>query len=422
LAANAVVGSERPGSGVRSPACESLGLSPMPEQPAEATPAKWHPRAFLDRVIRVAGHAGRSFISHRCLIGASALSYSTILSFLPLTAIVLVVFSNFSIFTDARGRFLQILLDNFAPEVGENATQWFQYVATNAAKTTAIGAIAFVVTSIMLLATIEDQLDGVWEVRTQRTWGQRLIAFWMVLTLGPLLLGGGLSLSTYVDQFSRVAGPHGIFVGLGIQEWAARSSYFIPFVLEFASLAVLYCTIPNCRVRWRDGIVGALSAAVLLELLKWLFAQYVAKISTYSLIYGALAGIPIFLLWMYIFWLIVLVGAEVAAAAGPRWMAEGQRRHLTSAVRAELAFALLVAMAKNTEEGATASTYELSAGLGVSPAMVDEHLLTMQQARLVAATSEGRWVLSRSLSSLNLADLYRALRLAPLGRQSPGHK
>jgi membrane protein len=192
--------------------------------------------------------------------------------------------------------------------------------------------------------------------------------------------------------------------------------------LEFASLAVLYCVIPNCRVRWRDGITGAVSAAVLLELLKWAFAQYVSKISTYSLIYGALAGIPIFLLWMYIFWLVVLVGAEVAAAAGPRWILEGHRRNMSSAVRAELAFALLVAMAKNMEEGGTASTYELSAGLGVSPAMVDEHLMIMQRARLVAATSEGRWVLSRSLSSLNLSDLYRVFQLPPLGRQSPGHK
>jgi membrane protein len=295
-------------------------------------------------------------------------------------------------------------------------------VASNAAKTTAIGAIAFVITSIMLLATIEDQLDSVWEVRTQRTWGQRLVAFWMVLTLGPLLLGGGLSLSIYVDQFSVVAGPLGKFAGARIQDWAARSSYFIPSLLEFASLAVLYCAIPNCRVRWRDGIIGALSAAVLLELLKWLFAQYVAKISTYNLIYGALAGIPIFLLWMYIFWLIVLVGAEVAAAAGPRWFVEGHRRNVPLAIRAELAFALLVAMARNMEEGGTASTFELSAGLGASPATVDEHLMIMQQARLVAATIEGRWVLSRSLSSLNLSDLYRVLRLPPPGRQSAGHK
>jgi DNA-binding IscR family transcriptional regulator len=101
---------------------------------------------------------------------------------------------------------------------------------------------------------------------------------------------------------------------------------------------------------------------------------------------------------------------------------EGHQRHMSLAVRAELAFALLVAMAKNTEEGGTASTYELSAGLSASPAMVDEHLMMMQQARLVAATSEGRWVLSRSLSRLTLSDLHRALQLPPLGRQSPGHK
>jgi membrane protein len=155
---------------------------------------------LLDRLATAARRAVHGFFSHRCLIGASALSYSTILSFLPLTAIVLVVFSNFPIFADARSHFLLILLSNFAPDVGENATHWFEYVAANAAKTTVIGVTAFVFTSIMLLATIEDQLDGIWDVTTQRTWGQRIIAYWLIFTLGPLLLGGALSVSTYIAR------------------------------------------------------------------------------------------------------------------------------------------------------------------------------------------------------------------------------
>jgi membrane protein len=190
-------------------------------------------------------------------------------------------------------------------------------VAANATKTTAIGVTAFVFTSIMLLATIEDQLDGIWDVTTQRTWGQRMVAYLLILTLGPLLLGGALSVSTYIGQFASVETPHGIVVEQTIREWGARFAGFIPFTFEFVSLAFLFRVIPNCRVRWRDGIAGALCAAILMEVLKGAFAFYVSRISSYSLIYGALAGIPIFLLWMYIFWLVVLLGAEIAAALAP---------------------------------------------------------------------------------------------------------
>ncbi len=378
-----------------------------------------HPRARLDYLAKVVQRAGGGFFSHRCLIGASALSYSTILSFLPLTAIVLVIFSNFAIFADAKNRFLSLLVNNFVPQVGDNATQWFQFAANNAAKTTAIGAIAFVFTSIMLLATIEDQLDAIWNVKTQRTWGQRILAYWLFLTLGPVLLGGGLSLSGYIGHFTNVEGPEGFIAQETIQEWLARLSHLIPFALDFVSLAFLYCAIPNCRVRWRDGIAGALFAALVIEVLKWAFAFYISQFSSYNLIYGAVAGIPIFLLWMYIFWLVVLIGAEFAAALAPRWTVESPALPAQLPIRAELAFGLLAALAENRERGGTVSLYELGARLGTSPAIAEENLTQMQQAGLVAATSDGGWVLARDLAGVSLSDLYLALKLPQPQGPSP---
>jgi membrane protein len=390
-------------------------------QPADRQGAiqKSRLRALLDHLTSVAQRAGSGFFSHRCMIGASALSYSTILSVLPLTAIVLVIFSNFPVFADARERFLLLLLNNFAPQVGENAVQWFQFVATNATKTTAVGVIAFVFTSVMLLATIEDQLDAIWGVTTQRTWGQRIIAYWLILTLGPLLLGGALSLSTYFNHFANFEGREGIIAEQTIQDWGARLTQFIPFILEFVSLGFIYCAIPNCRVRWRDGIAGALCAAILMEVVKWGFAFYISKISSYNLIYGALAGIPIFLLWMYIFWLVMLLGAEIAAALAPRWIVESPRRSTQLAIQAELAFGLLVALAENRSVGGTVSIYELSSRLGTSPAIAEEHLTLMQHAGLVVAASGGGWALTRSLAGLNLADLYHVLKLPLPAGQPP---
>ena len=383
----------------------------MGTQATVAAPADtplWQ-RACL-RGLRVLRRVLHGFFAHNCLIGASALSYSTILSFLPLTAIVLVVFSDFPLLADVKDRFLSILLANFAPQVGENAAQWFEFAASNATKTTAIGVIAFVFTSVMLLATIEEQLDTIWEAETQRTWGQRIMAYWLVLTLGPLLLGGALTLSSYVADFvGGGTGPHNLTPSA--PRWFGQLTGFVPIALEFISLAFLYCVIPNTHVRWRDGIAGALCAALLLEAVKWVFGFYIMQISSYNLIYGAAAGVPIFLLWMYVFWLVLLVGAEIAAALSPRWSAEHAPHSARLALRAELAMSLLTTLTANMDQGGSVSLYDLSAGVGASPAIVLEHLARLQDAGLVAATSDGGWVQARNLASLNLGQLYDALKI-----------
>ena len=249
------------------------------------------PRALAHRCID-------QFIKNRCLIAASALSYTTIVSLVPLVAILLAIFSGFPFFSNARDRFLTALLDNFVPGVGEQAASWFQAVATNAAQTTAIGAGVLVVTAILMLLTIEDQLQVIWEISDARPWRQRVLAYWVVLTLGPMLIGIGFSVPGY-------------FGGL---PWLGVFDAGVSFWLETVAFTMLYGLIPNCRVSFRDSIAGALLAAISMEIVKFLFGVFIARFSSYGTVYGALAGIPIFLLWMYIFWVVVLLGAELAAA------------------------------------------------------------------------------------------------------------
>lgn len=253
------------------------------------------------------------FLGDRCFIGASALSYTTIVSMVPLTAIMLVVFSWFSKFGTARDRLLSLILNNFAPSVGQDAAAWFASVAGNAAQTTAIGIVALVVTSILLLATIEEHLHFIFRVSEPRSWGQRVLAYWTVLTLGPILVGVGISVSGLFD---------GILTAIGSQshvgEEAARAGsnllgHIVTPLLELVAFTALYRFIPNRRVAWRACLIGAVVATVALEVLKFGFGIYIARMSSYSTVYGALAGIPIALLWMYIFWLVVLFGAETAA-------------------------------------------------------------------------------------------------------------
>ncbi len=252
------------------------------------------------------------FRTDRCFIGASALSYTTIVSMVPLTAIALVVFSGFAQFSGARDRLLGLILENFAPDVGDGAVSWFTSVAGNAAQTTAIGVVALVVTAILLLATIEEHLHFIFRVTRARSWGQRILAYWTILTLGPILVGVLLSVSGSIDQAVEVLGLRPVTESSTAQAWSVGLRHLIAPLLEITVFTLLYRLIPNRHVVWRACLCGGGLAALLLEILKFGFSAYISRMSSYSTIYGALAGVPIALLWMYIFWAVVLLGAETA--------------------------------------------------------------------------------------------------------------
>jgi membrane protein len=360
------------------------------------------------------------FIHDGCLAGAGALSYTTLVSLVPLTAIVTAVFSAFPIFSDQREQFLGILAHYFIPEIGEEAGYWFKYFASIAARTTALGVVALAVTAILLLATIEDQLHSIWRVRTSRPWLQRVLSYWAVLTLGPLLIGMSLSLSSYLESIAHSTGLEAAVLQPASVLWLHRLALIVPFVLEAVACTLVYKLIPSCTVRWLDGLLGGIVAAVAIELLKIGFAFYIGRFSSYQTVYGALAAIPIFLLWMYITWGAVLFGAVVAAAL-PQWRVDYGEAGVTPGGRhLGVALALLAELADSARGGAPPSSAELAARLGIAAAAVDDHLAPLQKSGFVAATTSGGWVLARTLAAATLFDLYRAMRLPLAGGWNMG--
>jgi membrane protein len=356
-------------------------------------------------------YALRRFIGDGCLAGAGALSYTTLVSLVPLTAIVTAVFSGFPLFDAVRERFLGMLAQYVIPEIGEEAAYWFTYFASVAAQTTALGLVALVVTAILLLVTIEEQLHAIWRVRTPRPWLQRVLIYWALLTLGPLFLGLSLSLSTYLDTAARSAGFDAAAIEQASAVWFHRVALAIPFLLEAMTCTLVYTLIPNCSVRWRDGLAGGIVAAVAIELLKVGFALYISTFSSYRTIYGALAAIPIFLLWMYISWLAVLLGAVVAAAL-PQWrFDQGERGVRAGSRHLGLALALLATLADSARGGGSLTPLALAARLGVAASVVDDHLAPLQSAGFVMLTTDGGWVLTRALDAATLFDLYAAMNL-----------
>jgi membrane protein len=357
----------------------------------------------------------RRFLADGCFAASGALSYTTLVSLVPLAVIAFGSLSVFPIFSGVHDELVALAFRTLVPSIGEQAAWWFRTFADSAAQTTAIGVAGIAATGILLLVTVEDQLNLIWRVTSPRPWVQRILAYWTLITLGPLLIGVSFSLSTYFEIAARQ-------VGLGQEAAAWASSWLhslarsVPAVLEFVALTLLYCLIPNCAVRWRDGALGALIATIAVEILKVGFSIYISLSSFYRTVYGALAIIPIFLLWMYISWMAVLLGAVVAAAL-PNWRIDERVGPIPSGgVRLGFSLALIASLARAQRRGQRRSTPAIAAELGVATTVIDEHMLPLAEAGFVAHTQDGRWVLSWSPETATLHDLYEALQLPLAGR------
>src|ERR1700749_5238072 len=260
----------------------------------------------------------RRFLADGCFSASGALSYTTLVSLVPLAVIAFGTLSAFPIFAQVHDELVALAFRTLVPSIGEQAAWWFRAFADSAAQTTAIGVAGIAATGILLMVTVEDQLNLIWRVTSPRPWVQRVLAYWTLITLGPLLIGISLSLSTYFELAARQVGLGQEAVAWFASSWLHSLARAVPAVLEFVALTLLYSLIPNCAVRWRDGALGALIATIAVEILKIGFTIYIGATSFYSTVYGALAVIPIFLFWMYISWMAVLLGAVVAAAL-PNW-------------------------------------------------------------------------------------------------------
>jgi len=247
------------------------------------------------------------FREDRLGLTASSLTFTTMLALVPFVTVALAVFTAFPIFGKVQGGLQRWLIDSLVPET--IARQVLGYLTQFAAKASGLGAAGLtilLVTALALILTIDRTLNNIWRVRRLRPLSQRVLIYWAALTLGPLVLGASLALSSYVISTSR-----GLVQALpGGMRLLFDSIEF--FVLA-AGMAGLYHYVPNTRVLWRHAWVGGLFVAVGMELAKKTLGFYISTVPTYSVMYGAFATLPILLVWTYMAWVIVLLGAVVTA-------------------------------------------------------------------------------------------------------------
>jgi membrane protein len=352
------------------------------------------------------------FQADGCTGVAASLSYTSLLAIVPLLAIGLAMFAAFPGFEARRQDIIHGLTSSLAPQMSEVVQQYLDRFIRNAGKTTGAGVIGLAVTAVLLIHTIQTAFDRIWGTSARRAkWG-RFPIYWALITLGPMLFGISFSISTY---FFRTAGQADLYgISTGVRLLADAS----PYILEAIGFALFYRLMPTRPVRIPDAIWGGLTAAFLFEIVKRLFGLYLHYVPTYQALYGALATIPIFLLWMYLAWVTALVGAEVTAAL-PEWRS-GRRSvapHHRRGDQLSLALAALVLLKEARAQGAGMRTQQIIRALQSDPMRMLTILETLKAAHIVAYNDRNRWVLSRDLNKLSVHQLCHILGITLSNRE-----
>lgn len=337
---------------------------------------------------------------------AASLTFTTVLGVVPLLAVILSLFTAFPLFADFRVALENFLASNLMPPaVSANIMKYLNEFAAKASGLTAIGSLALIVTSIMLIRTIDDAFNNIWQVEHQRPMRQRILVYWAIISLGPILTGASLWASSIVAQqsLSYIGDLHA-----GITFLLTST----PLFLTGLGFTALFMGVPNCRVYWKDALLGGFSTAFVLELMRIGFAYYLIRFPSYTVIYGAFATLPIFLLWMYMSWLAVLSGATLAATLPAIRQRRWDLKHYPGSlfVDAVVVLRYLWDAQKNTPPGQTAQSLAAQAGLHTTELMYV--LSTLKDLGYVADSEHDDtelWMLARDPRTATLQPLVEAL-------------
>ena len=336
---------------------------------------------------------------------AASLTYTTLLSMVPLMTIAFAIIAAFPAFEGIREQAMTLIFD-MVPQVGDTVADTMRGFARNAGKTTAVGVVFVAITSVMTLNTIETAFNTIWRVGQPRPIVVRVLSFWAMLTIGPLLFGASLSLSSYLFTLQHTLSL--AWYGRALIQLASLA----PFLLSVVGFILLFQVVPNFPVSRRNAIVGGVLTAVLFESLKRGFGLYIGKFASYQVVYGALATVPIFMLWVYLCWMVVLFGAEVTASL-PEWRAgRGFAKSIATPGR-KLAVALMLigAIYHRGREGKAFRDRHLLEKVPSGSDLLGDVLGRLIRNEFVARGERGQWLLARDLETATLHDLMLALDL-----------
>lgn len=254
----------------------------------------------------------KRFQSDGCFSRAGSLAYATLLSLVPLMTVSFLIFTALPIFQEFALKIQNFVINNFVAASAEIVQQHLTKFVAHTSRLSAIGMIFLAATAVLMIFNLEQAFNAIWRAAKPRSLVSAFLMYWAVLTLSPLLIGIGLFLTTYLFSLPLIS-EAAQFLGLN-----KLFLILTPYVSTLIAFTLVYLAVPNCKVRFKDALIGGIVAMTLFELAKQGFVLYITHFSVYQLLYGALAAVPIFLVWIYLCWLITLFGAVVCATLGEK--------------------------------------------------------------------------------------------------------
>ena len=242
-------------------------------------------------------------------ISAGHLAYVTLLSLVPFIMVTFTIMSAFPAFASVRNKLEHFIFSNFVPTASDVVHKYMTDFVGNASQMSAIGILSLLVVALMLISNVDKTLNRIWRTQSDRPIVYTFTIYWMVITLGPMLIGSSVVVSSYLTGLAAFTEEYTPGLGTFLLS-------LVPSGAAMLAFTILYMVVPNRRVLARHALVGAIVATVAFEITKSGFALYVTNFPSYELIYGALAVVPILFLWVYLSWIIVLFGAEFPCSLG----------------------------------------------------------------------------------------------------------
>lgn len=347
------------------------------------------------------------FAGHRKLTRvASSLTFTTVLAIVPMLAVVLALFTAFPLFAEFHKSLETFLGESLLPpSVSDTILRYLNQFAAQASGLTAVGGAFLVLTSIMLIMTIDEAFNEIWNVVRQRPIRQRLLVYWAIISLGPILMGASLWASSVLARESMG------YIG-SLSEGLSLLLNLVPLLMSILGFTALFVFVPNRRVLWRDAALGGLGTTVVLTIMKAGFTAYLTRFPSYTVIYGAFATLPIFLLWIYLSWLVVLMGATVASLLPAlrlhRWALQ---RQVGAQTVDALGILRILWQARGTLPPGRSTGY-LEKHLRVHPDALHEMLAALRELGYAVPVADGdQWVLACDPARTDIGPLVDRLML-----------
>lgn len=348
------------------------------------------------------------FMHNRGVENAKALTYMSLFAVVPFMTLLLAILSAFPSFQVFGSQIQEMIFNRLLPASSSELESYLTDFSDQAKNLTWIGAVMLLATAYLMLINVERSFNRIWEVAQLRKGVSSFLLYWSVLSLSPLLLGVGFAISSYItsltlfEKFTEVSDIVGArTVALSV----------FPTILTTIAFTLLYVAVPNCGVRLKHAFTGGLVVALLFIVVKWVFKRFIASAS-YEFVYGTFAAIPIFLLWVYVSWVVILFGANLVRAI-PVYRIRTANRRLHPVL---LIIALLHNFWRHHQEGSSVTVRELfESDWSFQDDVLGKCLSILQKQHIIRTCGEGEYILNRALDSITLWEL-----LSPLPWGMPG--